>query len=121
MSTPLGRLIGARSGDKGGAANIGVWIPAAVPHAQEAYDWLCAWLTVDRIRELLPETQGLRTDIYLLPNLRAMNIVIHGLLGRGVSENSRLDPQAKGLGEHLRARHADIPPEFLPGPEVDLA
>jgi hypothetical protein len=121
MSGPLGRIVGARSGDKGGSANIGVWIPAAVPHAQEAYAWLCDWLTVERVHELLPETQGLRTEIYPLPNMRALNIVIHGLLGRGVSENSRLDPQAKGLAEHLRARYAPIPPEFLPGPEVNLA
>lgn len=121
MTTPLGRLIGARSGDKGGAANIGVWVPAASPHAQEAYEWLRTWLTVNRVHELLPETQGLRIDIHALPNLCALNIVIHGLLGRGVSENSRLDPQAKGLAEHLRARHADIPPEFLPGVEVNLA
>ena len=102
IAVPLGRLIGARSGDKGGDANIGVWVPAAVP--DEAYAWIVNFLTEDRVRELLPEAALLPIDIHQLPNLRAVNIVIHGLLGRGVSENTRSDPQAKGLGEHLRAR-----------------
>ena len=124
MSTapvPLGCLVGARSGDKGGAANIGVWIPTAVPDPDAAYAWLTAFLTVERVWDLLPETHGLSIDIHPLANLRAVNIVIHGLLGRGVSENSLLDPQAKGLGELLRARWVEIPAQLLPGPLVDLA
>ena len=120
-SVPLGRLVGARSGDKGGDANIGVWIPSAVPDPDAAYAWLCDWMDEDRIRELLPECVGLRIDIHSLANLRALNIVIHGLLGRGVSENARLDPQAKGLGEHLRSRWAPIPEHLLPAPGVSLA
>lgn len=116
---PLGRLVGARSGDKGGAANIGVWVPAAAPPG--AYEWLASWLTPDQVRALLPEAADLRVDVHPLPNLRAVNIVIHGLLGRGVSETSRIDPQAKGLGEHLRARLAPIPPEFLPPEGAALA
>jgi len=116
---PLGRLVGARSGDKGGAANIGLWVPAAAPDA--AYDWLVTWLTAERVRELLPEASDLRIDVHPLPNLRAINIVIHGLLGRGVSETSRIDPQAKGLGEHLRARLAPIPEELLPPPGARLS
>lgn len=77
--TPLGRLIGARSGDKGGDANIGVWVPAAAPEG--AYEWLTGWLTAERVRELLPESAALPIEIHPLPNLRAVNIVIHGLLG----------------------------------------
>ena len=124
MSTsqvPIGRLIGARSGDKGGSANIGVWIPASVPDPDAAYTWLSGFLTVERVRQLLPETKDLPIDIHPLANMRALNIVIHGLLGRGVSENSLLDPQAKGLGELLRARLVDIPAELLPAPQADLA
>ena len=118
---PLGRLVGARSGDKGGSANIGVWVPVAAPDPDAAYAWLVDFLTVDRVRELLPETTQLPIDIHPLANLRAINIVIRGLLGRGVSENSLLDPQAKGLGELLRARVVEIPAHLVPGPEVDLA
>lgn len=121
VRAPLGRIAGARSGDKGGAANVGVWIPAAVPDRDGAYAWLVGLLTPDRIRELLPEAALLAVDVHPLPNLHAVNIVIHGLLGRGVAENARSDPQAKGLGEHLRARVVDIPVALLPGADVDLS
>jgi hypothetical protein len=118
---PLGRIAGARSGDKGGAANIGVWIPAGVTDRDAAYGWLVGLLTPDRVRELLPEAALLGVDVHQLPNLHAVNIVIHGLLGRGVAENARSDPQAKGLGEHLRARLVDAPADLVPAPGTDLS
>lgn len=121
VRAPLGRIAGARSGDKGGAANVGVWIPAGVPDRDAAYSWLVELLTPERIRELLPEAALLGIDVHALPNLHAVNIVIHGLLGRGVAENARSDPQAKGLGEHLRARLVDIPAHLLPDPGTDLS
>jgi Acyclic terpene utilisation family protein AtuA len=105
---PLGRLCGARSGDKGGNANIGIWTrdPAAYP-------WLRDYLTVDRLRALIPECAGLPVCRYELPNLNALNFVITGLLGEGVAASTRPDPQAKGLGEYLRSRNADIPARLL--------
>lgn len=118
---PLGRLVGARSGDKGGAANVGLWIPAAVPDRSAAYEWLLEWLTVPRLHDLLPEAHGLSIERFELANLFAINFVLSGWLGRGVSENTRLDPQAKGLGEHLRARLAPIPSRLLPASDVSLA
>ncbi|MCW2504688.1 MAG: hypothetical protein JWO79_2972, partial [Actinomycetia bacterium] len=103
---PLGRILGARSGDKGGDANLGVWARTG-----EAHDWLTGYLTVDRLRELLPEVgNAIR---YEFPQLRALNFVVEGILGEGVAENTRFDPQAKALGEWLRARHADIPEALL--------
>lgn len=113
-SVPLGRLIHARSGDKGGDANLGVWIGAEHQQRGPALAWLVDYLTAERVRELLPETQDLRIDIFPLPNLAAINIVIAGLLGEGVASSTRFDPQAKALGEWLRARYADIPTELLP-------
>ena len=121
VRAPLGRIAGARSGDKGGAANIGVWIPAGAPDRDAAYSWLVELLTPDRVRGLLPEAALLGVDVHHLPNLHAVNIVIHGLLGRGVAENARSDPQAKGLGEHLRARLVDIPVGLLPSSDADLS
>jgi acyclic terpene utilization AtuA family protein len=103
-SVPLGRICGARSGDKGGAANVGLW---AVSPA--AYAWLRGYLTVDRLRELLTEAADLDIDRYELPNLLAVNFVIHGLLAPGVSGTTRPDAQAKGLGEYLRSRLVPIP------------
>jgi len=104
----LGTLFGARSGDKGGNANIGVWA-----RDDAAYGWLVGYLTPGRVEALLPEAEGLPIDVFALPNLRAVNIVVHGLLGRGVSDSTRLDPQAKGLAEQLRARVVDIPDALL--------
>jgi len=101
---PLGVLVGARSGDKGGAANLGVWARSAA-----AYPWLVETLTVERLRELLPEAADHPVTRYLLPNLNALNFVIDGLLGAGVAASTRFDPQAKGLGEWLRARLVDVP------------
>jgi hypothetical protein len=101
---PLGTVVGARSGDKGGDANVGVW--ARNPRA---YQWLCGYLTTDELRKLLPETADLDIDRYELANLRALNFVVHGLLGAGVAASTRFDPQAKALGEWLRARLVDIP------------
>ncbi|MEW2136941.1 acyclic terpene utilization AtuA family protein [Streptomyces sp. NPDC005409] len=106
---PLGAVAGARSGDKGGDANVGVWVGSP-----DAWDWLRAALTVEALRDLLPETRGLAVVRHELPNLRALNFEIRGLLGDGVASGHRFDPQAKALGEWLRARHLDIPTHLLP-------
>ena len=106
---PLGRLIGARSGDKGGNANIGVWVRHGLPDTADAYEWLRRSLTPWELQRLLPECQGLVVDRYDLPNLHALNFVVRGLLGRGVAENAVLDPQGKGLGEYLRAKLVHVP------------
>jgi Acyclic terpene utilisation family protein AtuA len=106
---PLGLVCGARSGDKGGNANVGLWA-----RSPEAYGWLREYLDVARLRELLPEADGLEVRRYELPNLQALNFVVVGLLGLGVAASARPDPQAKGLGEYLRSRYADIPARLLP-------
>ncbi|UMB72117.1 acyclic terpene utilization AtuA family protein [Mycobacterium paraterrae] len=105
---PLGRIAGARSGDKGGSANVGVWV-----RTDEQWRWLAHTLTVELLRELLPETADLPVTRHLLPNLRAINFVIEDILGQGVAYQARFDPQAKGLGEWLRSRHVDIPEGLL--------
>ncbi len=105
---PLGRIAGARSGDKGGSANVGVWV-----RTDEQWRWLANTLTVALLKELLPETAELPVTRHLLPNLRAVNFVIDDILGQGVAYQARFDPQAKGLGEWLRSRHVDIPERLL--------
>ncbi|KAF0849139.1 acyclic terpene utilization AtuA family protein [Nocardia caishijiensis] len=105
---PLGSIALARSGDKGGDANIGVWV-----RTDEQWRWLAHTLTVEKLRELLPETAELDVSRHVLPNLRAINFIITGLLGKGVAYQARFDPQAKGLGEWLRSRHIDMPTELL--------
>jgi hypothetical protein len=105
---PLGRIAGARSGDKGGNANVGVWV-----RTTDQWRWLAHALTVEKLREMLPETAGLAVTRHVLPNIRAVNFVIEGILGEGVAYQARFDPQAKGLGEWLRSRHIDIPESLL--------
>ncbi|RJQ81407.1 DUF1446 domain-containing protein [Amycolatopsis panacis] len=105
---PLGRVAGARSGDKGGNANLGVWV-----RSDAAWRWLVRRLTVAEFRRLLPETETLPVTRHLLPNLWAMNFVVEGILGEGVASQARFDPQAKALGEWLRARELDVPEELL--------
>lgn len=108
-TVPLGLVAGARSGDKGGDANVGVWV-----RDDEAWRWLAHELTVERFRELLPETAALPVVRHVLPNLRALNFTVHGLLGEGVAAQHRFDPQAKALGEWLRSRHLPVPVTLLP-------
>lgn len=149
----LGTFVGARSGDKGGNANVGFWVrhPAedlavalawmeadaltapeddaeedlwetdvdldvdaeAMDLANARYAWLCEFLTRERLADMLPEAATLPVEIHYFPPLRAINVVIKGLLGRGVSETTRSDPQAKGLAEQLRAIWVDVPEELL--------
>jgi hypothetical protein len=108
---PLGRVFGARSGDKGGNANLGVFA-----RSDEAWAWLDGFLDVDQVRRLLPETAPLAIERYRLPALRSLNFVIHDLLQEGVAASTRQDAQAKGLGEWLRSRVVDIPTALLASP-----
>jgi hypothetical protein len=106
---PLGTIIGARSGDKGGNANVGLWA-----RSDAAWEWLDTYLTEERFRSLLPEADDLAVRRYRFPNLSALNFVVVGLLGEGVASSTRPDPQAKSLGEYLRSRLVDIPAGLLP-------
>jgi hypothetical protein len=108
VRAPLGRVCAARSGDQGGNANVGLWT-----RDDRGYRWLRDYLTAERLRELLPEARDLTIRRFELPNLRAVNFVIVGLLGEGVASSTRPDPQAKGLGEYLRSRLVPLPPELL--------
>ncbi len=104
VSVPLGALVGARSGDKGGNANIGLWADD-----ERVAQWLQSTLGVVLFTSLLPEAEAFTVTRHPLPNLWAVNFVIHGILGWGVASNLRLDTQAKGLGELLRSREVDVP------------
>jgi hypothetical protein len=108
VRAPMGLVVGARSGDKGGTANLGVFA-----RTDEAWGWLDQFLTIENVRALLPETASLKVDRYRFPALRALNFVIHRLLEDGVSSSTRQDAQAKGLGEWLRARIVDVPEALL--------
>lgn len=104
----LGRLFATRSGDKGGNANLGVW--AKTP---EAFAFLRQYLTTEKLGELLPDCAPFETERYEMPNLLALNFYIKGFLGDGVAASTKADPQAKTLGEYLRAKVIEAPKVLL--------
>jgi hypothetical protein len=108
VNQPFGRLFGTRSGDKGGNANLGVWA-----RSPAGWSFLSEFLTVARLKQLLPDLEAYVIDRYELPNLFALNFYVRGLLGDGVAASTRLDPQAKTLGEYLRAKRIDLPASLL--------
>jgi hypothetical protein len=122
VRAPLGTFVHARSGDKGGDANLGLWVSHTATLAGRAcrdheYDERVAWLlttvTPDFVGTLLPEAQHLDIEVFALPNLGGVNVVLRGLLGEGVAASTRFDPQAKGLGEWARSRYVEIPEGLL--------
>ncbi len=110
IEAPLGTFVHARSGDKGGDANLGLWVAHDGSQRHDArVAWLLDFITEARIRELVPEAADLTVDVVPLPNLGGVNVVLHGLLGEGVAASTRFDPQAKGLGEWVRSRVVEVP------------
>ncbi len=105
----LGTILGSRSGDKGGNANLGVFARSV-----ETYAWMVDHLSTNRVRKLLPEAAELEIERFEMPNIWSVNFVIHGILQEGVAASTRQDGQAKSLGEWFRARHTDIPVSLLP-------
>ncbi|MDQ0380650.1 acyclic terpene utilization AtuA family protein [Amycolatopsis thermophila] len=105
---PLGAVAYARSGDKGGNSNVGVWVPD-----ERAWPWLRQTLSTAELRRLLPEAAGLDIVRHEFPHLRAVHFVLRGLLGTGGSANLRADQVGKAVGEYLRAKHVLIPEELL--------
>ena len=108
QETFFGRLVGARSGDKGGCANLGVW-----GKTDDAYSFLFHYLTVDKLKELLTDIEQYDIERYDFPNVRAVNFYIHGILGDGASSNTKVDALAKSLGEYLRAKKVNIPKQLI--------
>ena len=101
---PFGRLFGTRSGDKGGNANLGIWAKT-----EAAYSFLYEFLTVEKLKELLPDTAEFEIERFEMPNIKSLNFYIHGILGEGVAASTRVDGQAKSLGEYIRAKYVDVP------------
>ncbi|CAO2658025.1 Nn.00g072850.m01.CDS01 [Neocucurbitaria sp. VM-36] len=121
----LGDIVLARSGDKGGNANIGFFIPTALPSSYppssplytEAWDWLRTFLTISKIKHMFGESWSDKFHVERVefPKIYAVHFVVYGVLGRGVSGSSRLDSFAKGMGDWLRDVVVDVPVKFIDG------
>jgi hypothetical protein len=104
----FGDLFGTRSGDKGGCANLGVWAKN-----NTTFSFLYNFLTIEKIKELMPDLSKYEIERFELPNINSLNFYIHDILQDGVSSNNRKDSQAKSLGEYLRAKKILVPNEIL--------
>tara|TARA_Y100000766_G_scaffold216173_1_gene188046 strand:+ start:67 stop:864 length:798 start_codon:yes stop_codon:yes gene_type:complete len=109
VKVPFGRLFGTRSGDKGGNANCGVWALT-----DDSYSFLHEFLTVEKLKALCPDLAAYDIERFELPNLKALNFYIKGILGTGAASNHRIDKQAKSMGEYLRAKMIDVPESIAP-------
>ena len=107
---PFGRIIGARSGDKGGCANLGVWTKS-----DDIYSFVYHYLTEEQLKILLPDLNKYEIERYELPNIRSLNFYIKDILEDGASSNTKVDALAKSLGEYLRAKHVNVPKDFING------
>ena len=113
-SVPLGTFVHARSGDKGGDANVGLWVGGTRGELRNRrIAWLLHLVTPDFVRQLVPEAKDLDVEVFPLPNLGGVNVLLHGLLGDGVAASARFDPQAKAVGEWLRSRQVSVPEDLL--------
>ena len=100
----FGEIYGTRSGDKGGCANLGVWAKNA-----NSFAFLHDFLTVKKLKELLPDLNQYKIERFELANINSLNFYIHDILQDGVSSNDKKDGQAKSLGEYLRAKKVKVP------------
>jgi hypothetical protein len=111
---PFGTFVHARSGDKGGDANVGLWVGGERGDLRDRrVAWLLHVITADHVRRLVPEAKDLDVEVFGLPNLGGVNVLIRGLLGDGVAASTRFDPQAKAVGEWLRSRLVHVPEDLL--------
>jgi hypothetical protein len=108
VPAPIGSVVGARSGDKAGNANLGVFV-----RDPERYPWLESFLTREQLVAMMPDLAPFRIVRHVIPKLMAINFEIFGLLSDGVSSSLRPDPQAKGLSEYFRSIEVPVPAPWV--------
>jgi len=108
FTVKVGVLAHARSGDKGNAANIGV-----LAYTPTAYDWLVNELTAERVKAHFAEVCQGAVERFELPNLHALNFVLHDVLGGGGSRSLRIDAQGKALGQGMLQLEIPAPSTYV--------
>lgn len=107
MKIRLGQVAHARSGDKGAASNVGL-----LANAPELYPWLLATLTAERVKQHFAQVALGRVERYEVPNLCALNFILHDSLGGGGTESLKTDAQGKTHGQGLLEMQVDLPEEL---------
>lgn len=105
---PLSRIAHARSGDKGDGSNVGV-----IANDQRAFELLRRELTAARVKEHFREICRGEVERFEVPNLRALNFLLHDSLGGGGTASLRTDAQGKTHGQGLLAMEIEVPEEWL--------
>ena len=103
MKVPLSRIAHARSGDKGDTSNIGV-----IAFDARHYPVLVREVTSERVKHFFGEMVKGNVERYELPNLGALNFLLHEALGGGGTLSLRIDAQGKTLGAALLGMEIDV-------------
>ena len=103
MKAPLARIAHTRSGDKGDTCNIGV-----IVYRAEDYPVLVREVTAERVKAHFGSMVKGEVVRYELPNLGALNFLLHGALGGGGTVSLRIDPQGKTFGAALLGMEIEI-------------
>jgi hypothetical protein len=103
MKVQLARIAHARSGDKGDISNIGI-----IAYKPEHYPILVREVTADRVKAHFKELVKGKVDRYELPNLNALNFVMHEALDGGGTISLRTDAQGKTLGAALLRMEIEV-------------
>ena len=115
VAAPLGRLVYTRAGDKGGSADLGVWLPQTVTDRPRAYAWLSDFLTPERLAKLLGTGPDVAITRFAVPHLFGISFVLENYFGESGSASIGLDQIGKAIGEFLRTRRVPIPAVLLAG------
>jgi len=126
LSTELGQIAYARSGDKGGNVNIGIFPRSFATYSSsspieinesEAWDWLRSFLTISQFQRLMGEDwkEWYHVERVEFSNMHAVHFVVYGALSRGVSSSPLLDCLGKGFADYIRAKRIEVPAKFLLG------
>jgi hypothetical protein len=100
----LREIAHARSGDKGDTVNVGV-----IAYDPAHYDLLVEHLTAERVKEHFGELVRGRVERFELPNLAALNFLLHGALGGGGTVSLMTDAQGKTFSTAMLRLELDIP------------
>ena len=109
MRVPLSRIAHARSGDKGDGSNVG--LIAATP---ALYEVIRREVTADRVKAHFAEVCHGAVERFEVPNLLALNFILHDSLGGGGTASLATDAQGKTHGQGLLQMEIDVPEELLP-------
>ncbi len=103
MMKPLGAIAHTRSGDKGDMCNIGV-----IAFDPEDYPVILREVTPERVKEFFGDLVQGRVERFELPNLGAINLLLHESLGGGGTVSLHIDAQGKTYGAALLGMEIEI-------------